>query len=53
MQATGFLSMMAELFNEKESIHDDGSSIPVDANPDAEGPHFDPMRRKLQIHVER
>lgn len=53
MQATGFLSMMAEHFTQGQSATDDGSSLTVDANPDAEGPHFDPMRRKLQIHVER
>jgi len=45
--------MMAEHFTQAQSATDDGSSLIVDANPDAEGPHFDPMRRKLQIHVER
>ncbi|KAI9878744.1 MAG: hypothetical protein M1830_010650 [Pleopsidium flavum] len=47
--ATGFLMKMAKDIDSSE-YH--SFTQAVDANPNAEGPHFDPMRRKLQIQVE-
>ena len=53
VQTTGFLLGMAEHFTQRQSVNDHSSSSAVDTKPDAEGPHFDPMRRKLQINVGR
>lgn len=52
MQATGFLMKMAKDIDSSLLSKNHGSTMDADANPNAKGPHFDPMRRKLQIHVE-